>query len=666
MKLQRVVAETLGDSRLIENVHQFGKDQFRSSKSNTMSNTAIMATALRSKVLEGRKVEVVKADVSEKATEKPWNSKSRGSVVGSLRSTGKLAPTVQKLMAPKNKNHTWPSPSPASLFQSVAATQWIFSFWSKRTTEFEGFGINSSWLSCLARAGTLVASRQGRVIKVLAAAEFGFLGVDVIVKVNSVVERCFVCSSHKSAIQWHYILDLDNWLELQVEGCLLNATRGPVGWKSSGDPLPLQVAACMFGITLTHTQICRLIKHCGGVLPGGTPSKHVVELLLIECVVPEEHQEQAKAQMKKAGYGEDGFDTDLSEVVSELAQDDANQQDIKDFKQKKKFRRLKKSMATKDEPLEDGKKRRKPKAKAKSKAKAKAKPKPNFMKSLLNKARKRMAAQEKEEAEAMDVEEDKVMMDVEGPKEKVGGAAPGTPLEVGPASSSSAAPKPAPAPSTPAPQRERHKTPQEIMALLQPPGCSMGISFHDHRFTSIWKYDHSSLGGAYGQKRFSRSFVQMRSWKDALKEVHRHNWGKWKMVKHQYPLDEGEQEQVPGQVSEDVMKLLKPVIDGLPELVRYTTRSGWGFQISSASRSQDVLLAIALALALNRGRPSFELLNLVWKRCCWHGCGSAWHRRVELDVSTSMQSIMLGGSNISFPARHGCHLLGNAAGALGC
>ena len=634
MKLQRVVAETLGDSRLIENIHQFGKDTFRSSKSKSMSNTAIMASALRSKVLEGRKVDVVKADVSEKATQQPWNSKCKGSVVGSLRSTGKLAPTVQKLMAPKNKSHTWPSPSPASLFQSVAATQWIFTFWANRSTEFQGFGINSSWLSCLAKAGSLLASRQGRVIKVLAAAEFGFLGVDVIVKLNSVGERCYVCSIHKQAIQWHYILDLDNWLELQVEGCLVNATRGPVGWKSSGDPLPLQVAACMFGITLTHAQICRLIKHCGGVLPGGTPSKKVVELLLIELVVPEEHQEQAKAHMKIAADGQDDFDTDLSEVVSKLAQDDANQQDIKDFKQKKKFRRLKKSMAAKDEPLVDGRKQRKPKAKAKTKAKAKPKPKPSFMRSLLNKAKKRMAeAKEQKEAEAMGEELQKILeestdvMDVDKPKEeeKIDDAAPGTPPLVasGPASSSSAPADPAPAPSTPAPQRERHKTDREIMDLIQPPGCTFGISHHDHRFTSVWKYDHSSLGGAYAQKRFSRSFVQVRTWPEALEEVHRHNWEKWNMVKHQYPLDDGEQEQVPGQIRKEVLVMLKPVIDRLPELVRYGTKAGWWFQISSAC-FRNALLDNCFGIGPKQGQTI--LWASEWKKdqkC--DGCGSAWH-----------------------------------------
>ena len=41
---------------MIENIHQHGRDIFRSSKANSISNTAIMANALRSGVLQQREV----------------------------------------------------------------------------------------------------------------------------------------------------------------------------------------------------------------------------------------------------------------------------------------------------------------------------------------------------------------------------------------------------------------------------------------------------------------------------------------------------------------------------------------------------------------------------------------------------------------------------------
>lgn len=49
LRLQRVIGQHLGDSRLIENIHQHGRDLFRASKANSISNTAIMSNALRSK-----------------------------------------------------------------------------------------------------------------------------------------------------------------------------------------------------------------------------------------------------------------------------------------------------------------------------------------------------------------------------------------------------------------------------------------------------------------------------------------------------------------------------------------------------------------------------------------------------------------------------------------
>ena len=59
----------------------------------------------------------------------------------------------------------WPSPSPATLFQSAAA-------------DFMPAGVdcNTSWLSVLATPGAFVAQRStGTLLKVIAAAEFGLL-----------------------------------------------------------------------------------------------------------------------------------------------------------------------------------------------------------------------------------------------------------------------------------------------------------------------------------------------------------------------------------------------------------------------------------------------------------------------------------------------------------
>lgn len=186
-KLLRPMAQHLGDSRVIENVHQHGRDIFRASKANSISNTAIMANVLRSGVLEGRQVPMVKANEYEKAIG-PVNVRKEG-VRASLRTTSKTLPKeIQQLMMPKKGGHTWPSPSPAALFPSAAATQWLFHFWAAKP---QGIGVNEAWVTCLARPGALIAQRSaGLMIKVLSSAEFGLLGLAVRVEVLPGGDRC--------------------------------------------------------------------------------------------------------------------------------------------------------------------------------------------------------------------------------------------------------------------------------------------------------------------------------------------------------------------------------------------------------------------------------------------------------------------------------------------
>ena len=62
---------------MIENIHQHGRDIFRSSKANSISNTAIMANALRSGVLQQREVNSIVGTVGEKAMGPAWLEECR-------------------------------------------------------------------------------------------------------------------------------------------------------------------------------------------------------------------------------------------------------------------------------------------------------------------------------------------------------------------------------------------------------------------------------------------------------------------------------------------------------------------------------------------------------------------------------------------------------------
>lgn len=130
-RLMLVIAKNIGDSRIVENIHQHGRDLYRTSKTNSLSNTAVMSNALRSGVLEQRKVDMVSFDAVAKAMGPTWNEKWKGSVASSLRSKGTpMTKQIQRLMLPQSKKmgHSWPTPAPASLFTSVAATTWLFAY----------------------------------------------------------------------------------------------------------------------------------------------------------------------------------------------------------------------------------------------------------------------------------------------------------------------------------------------------------------------------------------------------------------------------------------------------------------------------------------------------------------------------------------------------------
>ena len=605
LRLQRVIAKNLGDSRVIENIHQHGRDLYRASKAKTISNTAIMANCLRSGVLEQRKVPMVNAHEAQKAFGEAWRPAYKESVVSSMRSKGKKMPVgLQNLMLAQKGDHTWPSPAAGSLFQSAMATQWLFNYWGNE--DLPDVDVNAAWLSFLAQPGSILAQKSsGLMVKVLASAEFGFVGLRMKVVVLD-QKRFYCCCQGRDQFMTHYIHDLDDWIELHTEPSLLGGHTGPIGWVPTGHaPLPLDVSALAQGHSMTFQQALGLLRLYGaaGGLPGN-PSKATVMKKLIETVVPDNLKEQALSHLQAPQAKEEQmFDSDFSEVLSELGQDENNIQDLKEYKEKKKFYNMKRRMNAKDSPI--------PKAKAKGKAKAKAtaKPKPkakakDFATRFSNRRAKKLAEDKKAEEEAcldfadglekaldeafpqQELEPEPIVpeagpMEVEvaeaeplegevaeaGPMEVE--EAPAGAMEVGQEAALVAeAGEAADAKAKAAPRREARKTPEELMALIEPPGCKMGISFNVHTFTSRWLQDHPSLPGQFSQRTFSRAFFARRSWRDALVDVHEHNWKKWRQLKSVYPLA-GKREMEPGQIPDHILDQFEPIIAELPEYVRY-------------------------------------------------------------------------------------------------
>ena len=603
-KLQLLVTQNLGDSRLIENVHQHGRDLYRSSKAKSLANTTIFANALRSGVLESRQVPMLSASNVDKVIGPQWQTQWHGSVASSLKSKGHhLTKEVQKLMAPQSKKtgHTWASPSAASLFPSMAATQWLFEFW-REGSQFAGMGANQSFPSFLARPGAILAQQStSRLIMPIASAEFSFLGLEMAVHIGMDGARSFVCQLNRESLAWHHVVDLGDWIELPTEPCLVNGNLGPVGWKQvpGKDPLPLEVAVCLSGMHLTHQQMKGLVLYIGGKLPKKNLSRKAMEKLFLETFVPDDILGEANAMIGARLAGDDtGWDSDFSELISELCQDDQNEQDLKEFKRKKKQMRVKRSMERKDVPVP------KPKAKPKAKGKAKGRPKakPGLYNSLLNRAAAKVKEMKKEKQEAAmndggneaavapeppapadpppepSLPEPPAPADTAPEPSLPAGSLP-EPADTAPEHSLPAPPDSAPEPSLPQPpgsagpskpRQASRRSPEEVLEQLEPPDCSFGISFADHRFTSIWAFEHLDLDPPWCQLRFSRSFALRRGWKDALVEVHKHNWQKWGMVKHHHPLAKGKELQEPGVIPDSIFAELKKTIDSLGEPTRYS------------------------------------------------------------------------------------------------
>ena len=585
LKLQGVIGKTLGDSRLVENIHQHGRDLFRASKNKTIGNTSIMANALRSGVLEGRKVPMVGASATEKALSS-WGKEQREGVVQSMRSKGRKMPlVVQKMMVAQRGDHTWPSPSPGALFQSAMATHWLFYFWGNDDQRLKAVDVNAAWVSFLARPGSILAQRSaGLMVKVLASAEFGFVGLRMKVELSREGQRFYCCGKSRADINFHYIWDLDDWIEVEVEPCMPGIHLGPIGWEAAGSPLPLLVSALTHGHTMTMQQVLGLLKLFGGSSGlGASPSKKAAMEMLIGRVVPDDLVDLALSHIQEADAKESKeekmFDSDFSEVLSELGQDENNLQDLKELKEKKKFYKMKRKMKARDSAIPKAKAKAKAKGKAKAKAKAKPKAKVGLGAQWVRRTQNRLAASREAGA---NMPHPDASMPPEAPPPEAPAPAP--------AEAHPPPPPPAeiPAPmevdqvvaavpgegQAPAPRAERRRSPEEIMSALEPPGCRFGISFQDHRFVSTWKKDHPGLPGALSQKSFTRAFVTQRSWREALIQVHEHNWKKWQHLKKEYPLPPEKMEMRPGQIPDPIFQQLEATITTLePQPTRYYRRT---------------------------------------------------------------------------------------------
>ena len=121
-----------------------------------------------------------------------------------------------------------------------------------------------------------------------------------------------------------------------------------------------------------------------------------------------------------------------------------------------------------------------------------------------------------------------------------------------------------------------HFTPA-ILQRLAPPGMSFGLDQKAHRFTVKFKVKprEGHVWAAYGPGGSRSKAFQHMSWEEALKQLHQEAWERWDLAKHLpgFELDDSNQAQQPGHVSDSMLAVIREVIAQMPPPIKCPKRS---------------------------------------------------------------------------------------------
>ena len=613
---QLLIAKTVGDSRVVEVAHQQGPDLQRGSRNNTVPDVSIMFGTIKSGALELRKV---KNTVQVDSQEIIYSNRNlrKVKVASSMNPRGhKLDEGLQRMMRKRQGANWWPSPAPGSLFSSLAATEWC---WSYMQNNHIGVSVDDSWVSCFAgRPGDLLAHQpSGSLLKIVGAAEYGVLTWQMDVSSNTT----YFMRPNRMLLQWWHIVDMNDWVHVPAKPFVSDV--GAIEWALTGPPMPLVVALAKNALFVNVGQLRRLLKSLGIKIPAGTSKAGMHQLLVDSVLGDPEERKHAMSSFEQASK-EEPFDSDLEDVVSCLDEEDANTLDLKELKEKKRKKRYQKKAA--DQRVPD--RNRKGKGKGRGKGRGRGRGRKGRGKGKMapaeaagdgeesqhpcqagpDSAQEATAPSqlpspaEKEEEE----EEEKGPSLLQPPEEATapsqlpgaaeegeGASLPHPPQEaaastqqlpeeaaspvlspsknaesadVAEDASQLPAPSGEPPPAEPAHAVKRpkvYKTPQEVFVHMLPPGARMVLNHNDHRFMTSWVGIEKGMPEDLKGKHFSRKFTR-KPWKDALAECHMRVWEKWSYVKKHLPLPIGMEPQEPGVVPNEVLEALEPFINNLP------------------------------------------------------------------------------------------------------
>ena len=332
-KLLKPLIVNFGDTLCVENTHQSAKDNLRESRHNQRSRVSKQCAVLNSRLFQTRKTPHVSIPEIELSL---TSVKDLPPFIPSTHPNAHhMRKEFQEMMKYKSSNHFWPSTSAATQFEEVAALEYLLS----------KPALDAPQLNCLVgKPGSVIVSKdQALVCLVLSRAPSGFLAW-VMEPVSDSATIAYKPIPQESALQFHHVQSLDQWLDIPVEPCL-HHEHGALILNKVGDPMPLPQVRIAKGLDLTVKEAKEVLFACNVKLPG-QPSKAQVYKALIEQFVQGDAEVQKALEESTAKVAEQDEDDDrLSELgeLIELLEADTEMQndpDIRNDQKKIKKRRL--------------------------------------------------------------------------------------------------------------------------------------------------------------------------------------------------------------------------------------------------------------------------------------------------------------------------------------
>ncbi len=166
----RHMFSTLGDEKVIEDIHQHLRDLDHGQRHEHTGQQRKMAQMLTSKVLAGKQCAEVQAAESSVMQSCTGLTAQQPSLAEELApGSHAVPPEWQRIMGQK----TWSSPTPESLYKGIAAWRWIVHFW-QRGLAAEEARLEDGWAASLLQFQDMILDQStGAVSLVISPGAWG-------------------------------------------------------------------------------------------------------------------------------------------------------------------------------------------------------------------------------------------------------------------------------------------------------------------------------------------------------------------------------------------------------------------------------------------------------------------------------------------------------------